>query len=215
MITATWRARSPRRTRSSRLTCGARPRSGSRGSGWSATTSARSRRRSPPRRFLDRSRPGVPALRLHPGAEPRAVALAVRLPGVPERESVDVAEVDVLFDRDDRSHERDVVVPVAVLEHGERHVRVRAEVAEAHARVLHVQEYASVLPVVPGGRRVRRAVGPYGADDSGMRLREERGNLLRDGDARHDANPTGSEPCLLYTSPSPRDGLLSRMPSSA
>ena len=25
----------------------------------------------------------------------------------------------------------------------------------------------------------------------------------------------GSNPCLLYTSPSPRDGLLSRMPSSA
>ena len=26
---------------------------------------------------------------------------------------------------------------------------------------------------------------------------------------------TGTIPCLLYTSPSPRDGLLSRMPSSA
>ena len=26
---------------------------------------------------------------------------------------------------------------------------------------------------------------------------------------------TGSGTCLLYTSPSPRDGLLSRMPSSA
>ena len=26
---------------------------------------------------------------------------------------------------------------------------------------------------------------------------------------------TGVNPCLLYTSPSPRDGLLSRMPSSA
>ena len=26
---------------------------------------------------------------------------------------------------------------------------------------------------------------------------------------------TASYPCLLYTSPSPRDGLLSRMPSSA
>ena len=26
---------------------------------------------------------------------------------------------------------------------------------------------------------------------------------------------TRSHPCLLYTSPSPRDGLLSRMPSSA
>ena len=25
----------------------------------------------------------------------------------------------------------------------------------------------------------------------------------------------GGDPCLLYTSPSPRDGLLSRMPSSA
>ena len=25
----------------------------------------------------------------------------------------------------------------------------------------------------------------------------------------------GTDPCLLYTSPSPRDGLLSRMPSSA
>ena len=25
----------------------------------------------------------------------------------------------------------------------------------------------------------------------------------------------GAGPCLLYTSPSPRDGLLSRMPSSA
>ena len=30
-----------------------------------------------------------------------------------------------------------------------------------------------------------------------------------------DVNGTVSDPCLLYTSPSPRDGLLSRMPSSA
>ena len=28
-------------------------------------------------------------------------------------------------------------------------------------------------------------------------------------------NEVGLEGCLLYTSPSPRDGLLSRMPSSA
>ena len=35
---------------------------------------------------------------------------------------------------------------------------------------------------------------------------------------RHTGHPGGikqSTPCLLYTSPSPRDGLLSRMPSSA
>ncbi len=30
-----------------------------------------------------------------------------------------------------------------------------------------------------------------------------------------DALPTMEDGCLLYTSPSPRDGLLSRMPSSA
>ena len=29
------------------------------------------------------------------------------------------------------------------------------------------------------------------------------------------ATPRSTESCLLYTSPSPRDGLLSRMPSSA
>ena len=32
---------------------------------------------------------------------------------------------------------------------------------------------------------------------------------------RQVANPAVAQPCLLYTSPSPRDGLLSRMPSSA
>ena len=30
-----------------------------------------------------------------------------------------------------------------------------------------------------------------------------------------DADEEQGQPCLLYTSPSPRDGLLSRMPSSA
>ncbi len=33
--------------------------------------------------------------------------------------------------------------------------------------------------------------------------------------AARDAFPSWSATCLLYTSPSPRDGLLSRMPSSA
>ena len=31
----------------------------------------------------------------------------------------------------------------------------------------------------------------------------------------HEAGRLKMEACLLYTSPSPRDGLLSRMPSSA
>ena len=33
--------------------------------------------------------------------------------------------------------------------------------------------------------------------------------------ASYTDNSTGNYNCLLYTSPSPRDGLLSRMPSSA
>ena len=33
--------------------------------------------------------------------------------------------------------------------------------------------------------------------------------------AREGVDPEQASPCLLYTSPSPRDGLLSRMPSSA
>ena len=39
---------------------------------------------------------------------------------------------------------------------------------------------------------------------------------VTNGDLKLQANGTGNiEICLLYTSPSPRDGLLSRMPSSA
>ena len=34
-------------------------------------------------------------------------------------------------------------------------------------------------------------------------------------DCIHITMPAAPEGCLLYTSPSPRDGLLSRMPSSA
>ena len=43
--------------------------------------------------------------------------------------------------------------------------------------------------------------------DEGM---ENSSRIARD---LNDTNQT--HPCLLYTSPSPRDGLLSRMPSSA
>ena len=40
-------------------------------------------------------------------------------------------------------------------------------------------------------------------------------NILSDDWKPHKKNPVIFDPCLLYTSPSPRDGLLSRMPSSA
>ena len=40
-------------------------------------------------------------------------------------------------------------------------------------------------------------------------------NALFDAGKEFNLTPYGTETCLLYTSPSPRDGLLSRMPSSA
>ena len=39
--------------------------------------------------------------------------------------------------------------------------------------------------------------------------------VLTDKEKRQIYDQYGEEGCLLYTSPSPRDGLLSRMPSSA
>ena len=40
-------------------------------------------------------------------------------------------------------------------------------------------------------------------------------DLISDNVANYLINQNESYSCLLYTSPSPRDGLLSRMPSSA
>ena len=55
--------------------------------------------------------------------------------------------------------------------------------------------------------KVARAYVLYRAERT--KLREEESPLL----SKNESEP--SESCLLYTSPSPRDGLLSRMPSSA
>ena len=47
------------------------------------------------------------------------------------------------------------------------------------------------------------------ASDEGLR------QILWEDQAEQAEDATPAETCLLYTSPSPRDGLLSRMPSSA
>ena len=41
------------------------------------------------------------------------------------------------------------------------------------------------------------------------------GGYAEDWDSAYSLDSGGDMDCLLYTSPSPRDGLLSRMPSSA
>ena len=82
----------------------------------------------------------------------------------------------------------------------------------------------------------KRSVAIAGATDLGLKLKEqleempwkgyrfkgfyddrdfEEGRRLNDSEAKPDGNFEELYSCLLYTSPSPRDGLLSRMPSSA
>ena len=65
-------------------------------------------------------------------------------------------------------------------------------------------------------------VGPYGycADISrsyvvGHKFNDQQKKLYSMAVEQIDHNARLIKPCLLYTSPSPRDGLLSRMPSSA
>src|SRR5579859_3056504 len=148
------------------------------------------------RKFVSRSgftsgplpeRPGVPMVRLHPRADAAFVTGAERFACVAEGEAVDVAQVGVLLDRDDASEQAHVVVPALCSENGERDARIAAHVLEALARVLHVQEDAAVLPVVPCRRRVRRAVGTDRRDDGRVRLGEECVDLGRDRNPRHQA----------------------------
>src|SRR5438874_10077743 len=119
--------------------------------------------------------PAMPAAGLEPGAHPLAVTRAEGLAGIAPREAVDVDEVLVVFDRDDLPKQAHVPVPAVLTsaEDGQRHARVAAHVAEPEPRVLHVQQRTSVLLVVPGGHRVRRAVRSQGSHDSRVRQAQE------------------------------------------
>ena len=50
---------------------------------------------------------------------------------------------------------------------------------------------------------------------NGWHVRTDRDSAAVDARAAESRSGRTCQPCLLYTSPSPRDGLLSRMPSSA
>ena len=57
--------------------------------------------------------------------------------------------------------------------------------------------------------------GEYFAAGVGGAITGRGADLLIIDDPHSEQDATQTHPCLLYTSPSPRDGLLSRMPSSA
>ena len=83
-----------------------------------------------------------------------------------------------------------------------------------HIPVL-LNEVLEALNVQPGGRYIDATTGGGGHSIGILERSDPNGRVLG-----IDADPTALELaekriCLLYTSPSPRDGLLSRMPSSA
>ena len=75
----------------------------------------------------------------------------------------------------------------------------------AFARIVVLVVVAAVMVTVLAGCKAKTATLNWGTDPTYAPFEYA------------DANnkPTGFDVCLLYTSPSPRDGLLSRMPSSA
>ena len=60
-------------------------------------------------------------------------------------------------------------------------------------------------PTKSGAGMTKAGVKKYRADNPGSKLKTADTGKVK----------PGSKACLLYTSPSPRDGPLSRMPSSA
>ena len=105
---------------------------------------------------------------------------------------------------------------------------VMGSVVAASAAEVEATSAIDTVTVYPDGATVTRVVKvnlpagehvvlardfPLGLDPASLRVEGEGGARVQIGSI--DARPPAPQPCLLYTSPSPRDGLLSRMPSSA
>src|SRR5712691_1387776 len=149
--------RSEQRTTSTRSSYAVTSRKSSPPSGWCATTSALTRRRSVSGALTPGSgvRQAVPALGLEPSANPLRPSPTKRLPRVANGESIDVGEIGIVLDRDDPADQADVAVPAACIEHGPGSTGIAAQEPQAQPAFVHVQQHAAVLPVVPRGHRVR------------------------------------------------------------
>ena len=108
-----------------------------------------------------------------------------RVSGVADRKPIDVREVGVVFDGDNPAEQADVGIPVVSGEDGKRGMWVAAHVAETQPALVHVQEDATVLPVVPGRHGVRRPIQANGSDDRRIGPGQELVHFGWDGDGRH------------------------------
>ena len=66
-----------------------------------------------------------------------------------------------------------------------------------------------------GGQKAQKEAAEKQLEEQSKKDRERAEREAEARKLRTAREKEGSTPCLLYTSPSPRDGLLSRMPSSA
>ena len=98
--------------------------------------------------------------------------------------------------------------------------RYKKYLEEEYKRIVPIED-ESYVPVVPEGLEegLDTEEKPESQQESGEKVPEsesEREKRKRKSiDDEWDRFHREHEDCLLYTSPSPRDGLLSRMPSSA
>src|SRR5438445_2275440 len=150
----------------------------------SGSTAATARCGSSRRRRSPRKRPSRPPLRRHPRSDAAHIAVVEGLAVVADREPVDAGQIGIVLDRDDAAEQRDLRVPAVLAEDCQSDGRVPAHVAEAEAARVHVQEDTPLVPVVPGGGRVRCAARAYRRDDRRVRPREERVDLGRYGHGR-------------------------------
>src|SRR5512133_1369351 len=109
--------------------------------------------------------PAVPGVDLAPGVHALAVASPVRRARVVPRDPVDALEVDVVRHLDDPALHAHVGVPAGLVEGGQRDPGVAAEVVEALAALVHVDQDPVTVEEVPGRHGHRSAVLGQGGDD--------------------------------------------------
>ena len=86
--------------------------------------------------------------------------------------------------------------------------------------MLNLKFVDGLIPVIVQDKKSLKVLMMAYANDEAIRLTQETGYAHYYSRSRKKIWKKGEESghfqnCLLYTSPSPRDGLLSRMPSSA
>src|SRR6266550_6687510 len=132
----------------------------------------------------------MPAAWLDPGADSPSRSISESLAGVAAGQAVDIGKIRVFLYLDDLTPQADVAIPVVVKDR-EAHLGIAANPLQALPRLVHVDQDASFLPVVPGDHGHRKSVGTDNANDRRVRLPQESVHLRRQLEHRHSVTATG------------------------